>query len=96
MVKEPPWHCPSSAPAPQCAPGGSRQLGTPRVRPGHWVPSHGLGRGLSPPRGPQGRGRPRSRYRYTVDRTSPLCLGCERDPASRNRVCSVACDACSA
>ena len=34
-VKVPPWQCPSSAPAPsQCAPGGSGQRGTLRVRPG--------------------------------------------------------------
>ena len=36
MVKVPPWQCPSPAPAaPQGAPGGFRQLGTPRegVRP---------------------------------------------------------------
>ena len=32
----PPWHCPSSAPAPpQGAPRGSGQLGTPRQRPAH-------------------------------------------------------------
>ena len=39
-----PWAAPySSAPAPpQGAPGGSGQLGTPRVRPAHWAPSHRL------------------------------------------------------
>eukprot|EP00964_Phaeocystis_antarctica_P050645 scaffold29488_cov41-Phaeocystis_antarctica.AAC.2 len=48
MVQVPPWQRPSSAPAPpQGAPGGSRQRGTPRARPGHWAPSHCLG---SPPR----------------------------------------------
>ena len=37
-------HRPSSPPAPpQGAPGGSGQLGTPRVRPSHWPPSHRLG-----------------------------------------------------
>ena len=34
MVKVPLWWCPISPPVPpQRAPGGSRQLGTPRVRP---------------------------------------------------------------
>ena len=28
---------------PQRATGGSRQLGTPRVRPSHWAPRHRLG-----------------------------------------------------
>ena len=43
-VKVPPWQRPSSAPAaPQGAPGGSRQLGTPKKRPTHWAPSHCLG-----------------------------------------------------
>ena len=46
----PPWQCPSSAPAaPQRAPAGSGQLGTPRARPGHWAPSHGLGGSSEPP-----------------------------------------------
>ena len=34
---------------PQGDPGGSRQLGTPRVRPGHWAPSHRLGGSREPP-----------------------------------------------
>ena len=50
IVKVPPWHGPSSAPAPpQGAPGGSGQLGTPRKRPAHWAPSHGLGCSSKPP-----------------------------------------------
>ena len=50
MVKVPPWQCPMSAPVPpQGAPGGSRQLGTPRERPGHWPPSHRLGCSSQPP-----------------------------------------------
>ena len=44
MVKVAPWQRPSSAPVPpQGAPGGSRQLGTPKKRPTHWAPSHCLG-----------------------------------------------------
>ena len=36
---EPPWQCPSSAPAPrQGAPGGSGWLGA--QTPAHWAPSH--------------------------------------------------------
>ena len=31
--KCPPWHCPSSRTSSGCAPGGTGQLGTPRVRP---------------------------------------------------------------
>ena len=39
-----PWQCPSLPPVPpQRAPGGSRQLGTPRARPRHWAPGHRLG-----------------------------------------------------
>ena len=34
---------------PQGAPGGSEQLGTPRKRPAHWVPSHSLGCSSEPP-----------------------------------------------
>ena len=50
MVKVPPWRCPSSAPVPpRGAPGGSGQLGTPRVRPRHWAPSHCLGCSSDPP-----------------------------------------------
>ena len=46
----PPWHCPSSAPAPpQGAPGGPGQLGTPRKRPANWMPSHCLGCPSQPP-----------------------------------------------
>ena len=46
----PPWQRPSSAPAPpQGAPGGSGQLGTPRVRPSHWAPSDCLGCSSEPP-----------------------------------------------
>ena len=42
--KCPPWQCPSPPPAaPRVAPGGSGQLGTPRVRPSCWTPSHRLG-----------------------------------------------------
>ena len=42
--KCPPWQCPSSPPVPpQGAPGGSGQLGTPRVRASYWAPSHRLG-----------------------------------------------------
>ena len=45
-----PWQCPSSAPVPpQGAPGGSGQLGTPRERPTHWVPSHCPGCSSQPP-----------------------------------------------
>eukprot|EP00964_Phaeocystis_antarctica_P068863 scaffold41749_cov75-Phaeocystis_antarctica.AAC.1 len=45
MVKVPPWQCPSSAPAPpQGAPGGSKQLDTPRESPAHRASSHCLGR----------------------------------------------------
>ena len=40
----------SSAPVPpQGAPGGSGQLGTPRKRPAHWIPSHCLGCSSEPP-----------------------------------------------
>ena len=50
MVKVPPWQCPMSAPVPpQGAPGGSRQLRTPRERPDHWPPSHRLGCSSQPP-----------------------------------------------
>ena len=52
--KCPPWQCPSLPPVPpQGAPGGSGQLGTPRVRPSHGVPSHRL-KGVSelPPKSP--------------------------------------------
>ena len=38
----------ASAP-PQGAPGGSGQLGTPRVRPAHWAPSRCLGCSSQPP-----------------------------------------------
>ena len=42
--KCPAWRCPSSPPVtPQRVPGGSGQLGTPRVRPSHWAPRHRLG-----------------------------------------------------
>ena len=41
--KCPPWQLASSTPVPpQGAPGGPVQLGTPRVRPSHWAPSHRL------------------------------------------------------
>ena len=44
MVKAQSGLCPSSAPVPpQGAPGGSRQLGTPRKRPCHCTPSQCLG-----------------------------------------------------
>ena len=44
MVKVSSWLCPRSAPLPpQGAPGCSGQLGTLRVRPAHWAPSHCLG-----------------------------------------------------
>ena len=43
-VKVPLWQGTSSASAPpQGAPGGSGQLGTPRMRPAHRAPSHRLG-----------------------------------------------------
>ena len=49
-VMVPPWQCSSSPPAPpQGAPGGSGRLGTPRKRPSHWAPSHGLGCSSEPP-----------------------------------------------
>ena len=42
--KCPPWQCSSSPPVPpQSVPAGAKQLGTPRVRPSHWAPSHRLG-----------------------------------------------------
>ena len=45
-----PWQCPSSPPVPpQGAPGGSGQVGTPRVRHSHWAPSHCLGCSSEPP-----------------------------------------------
>ena len=43
-----PWLCSAPAP-PQDAPAGSGQLGTPRKRPTHWAPSHGLGCSSQPP-----------------------------------------------
>ena len=56
LVEAPPWQVvlpgqrPSSRPVPpQGAPGGSRQLGTPRVRPSHWASSHGPGGSSEPP-----------------------------------------------
>ena len=50
MVKATPRQRPGSAPAPpQGAPGGTRQLGTPRVRPSQWDPSHRLGGSSEPP-----------------------------------------------
>eukprot|EP00964_Phaeocystis_antarctica_P059754 scaffold35523_cov53-Phaeocystis_antarctica.AAC.3 len=49
-VKARSLQCPGSARVPpQGAPGGSGQLGTPRTRPAHWAPSHGLGCSSEPP-----------------------------------------------
>ena len=52
--KCPPWQRPSSAPVPpQGAPGGSGQLSTSRVRPGHWAFRHRLGGSSElPPKSP--------------------------------------------
>ena len=49
-----PWQRPSSTPVPpQAAAGGSRQLGTPRVRPSHWASGRSLGGSSElPPKSP--------------------------------------------
>ena len=76
MVKCPPYQCPSSLPlpSPQGTPGGSGQLGTPRVRPSHWARSHRLGGSSErPPKSP-----------------IPLPLTLQAPPASRGGLPSLA------
>ena len=52
--KWPAWQWPSSPPVrSQGAPDGPVQLGTPRVRPGHWDPSHSLSCSGEPPYPPK-------------------------------------------